>query len=151
MAANILILFWIFNWGCKHFHFILQTSLQSKRGVLISVPVGEYSTGVANIFILFYKLAYRANVVSSFLYLLGNIQLGSQTFLLYKLAYWEVQVQLLLPLTFAQHRLSPLAVFTSSACFLHNGRGDNKFVKFTVPTLKAFLQVCCQNVSGNKQ
>ena len=47
----------IFNWGCKHFYFIL------------------------NILILFYKLAYRANVVSSFLYLLGNIQLGLQTFL----------------------------------------------------------------------
>ena len=87
----------------------------------------------------------------SFLYLLGNIQPGSQTFLLYKLAYWVVQVELLPPLTFAQHQLSPLAVFTSGACFLHNGRGNNKFVKFTVPTLKAFWKVCSQNVSGNKQ
>ena len=33
-----------------------------------------------------------------------------------------VQVGLLTPLTFARHRLSPLAVFTSGACFLHNGR-----------------------------
>ena len=49
------------------------------QAVGISAPVGEYSTGVANIFILFYKLACRANVVS-FLHLLGNIQLGSQTF-----------------------------------------------------------------------
>ena len=29
--------------------------------------------------------------------------------------------------------------------------GDNKFVKFTVPTLKALLKVHSQNVSGNKQ
>ena len=29
--------------------------------------------------------------------------------------------------------------------------GDNKFAKFTVPTLKAFLKVRSQNVSGNKQ
>ena len=29
--------------------------------------------------------------------------------------------------------------------------GDNKFAKFTVPTLKAFLKVHSQNVSGNKQ
>ena len=29
--------------------------------------------------------------------------------------------------------------------------GDNKFTKFTVPTLKAFLKVRSQNASGNKQ
>ena len=29
---------------------------------------------------------------------------------------------LLTPLTFARHRLSPLAAFTSGAYFLHNGR-----------------------------
>ena len=29
--------------------------------------------------------------------------------------------------------------------------GDNKFAKFTVPTLKALLKVHSQNVSGNKQ
>ena len=29
--------------------------------------------------------------------------------------------------------------------------GDNKFAKFTVLTLKAFLKVRSQNVSGNKQ
>ena len=29
--------------------------------------------------------------------------------------------------------------------------GDNKFAKFTVPTLKGFLKVPIQNVSGNKQ
>ena len=29
--------------------------------------------------------------------------------------------------------------------------GDNKFAKFTVPTLKAFLEASNQNVSGNKQ
>ena len=28
---------------------------------------------------------------------------------------------------------------------------DSEFEKFTVPTLRAFLKACCQNVSGNKQ
>ena len=36
--------------------------------------------------------------------------------------YWVIQVGLLTPLTFARHHLSPLAAFTSSAYFLHNGR-----------------------------
>ena len=36
--------------------------------------------------------------------------------------YWAVQAGLLTPLTFARHRLSPLAAFTSGAYFLHNGR-----------------------------
>ena len=63
---------------------------------------------------------------------------------------WAVQVGLLTPLTFTQHRLSPLAVFTSSAYFLHNEGGDSEFTKFTVPTLRAFLKAHSQNVSGNK-
>ena len=36
--------------------------------------------------------------------------------------YWAVQAGLSTPLTFAWHHLSPLAAFTSSAYFLHNGR-----------------------------
>ena len=36
--------------------------------------------------------------------------------------YWVIQAGLLTPLTFARHRLSPLAAFTSGAYFLHNGR-----------------------------
>ena len=36
--------------------------------------------------------------------------------------YWAIQAGLLTPLTFARYRLSPLAAFTSSAYFLHNGR-----------------------------
>ena len=35
---------------------------------------------------------------------------------------WAGQVGLLTPLTFARHRLSPLAAFTSCAYFLHSGR-----------------------------
>ena len=35
---------------------------------------------------------------------------------------WAVQVGMLTPLTFAQHRLRPLAAFTSGANFLHNER-----------------------------
>ena len=38
------------------------------------------------------------------------------------LLYWAIQAGLLTPLTFAQHRLSPLAAFTSGVYFLHNGR-----------------------------
>ena len=37
-------------------------------------------------------------------------------------AYWAIQAGLLTPLTFAQHRLSPLAAFTSGSYFPHNGR-----------------------------
>ena len=44
-----------------------------------------------------------------------------QQFLLARL-YWAIQAGLLTPLTFARHRLSPLAAFTSGAYFLHNGR-----------------------------
>ena len=36
--------------------------------------------------------------------------------------YWAIQAGLLTPLTFARHRLNPLAAFTSGAYFLHNGR-----------------------------
>ena len=39
-----------------------------------------------------------------------------------KIRYWAIQAGLLTPLTFARHRLSPLAAFTSGAYFLHNGR-----------------------------
>ena len=67
------------------------------------------------------------------------------------LLYWAVQAGLLTPLTFARHHLSPLAAFTSGAYFLHNGRRDSEFAKFTLPTLKAFLEDRSQNVSGNKQ
>ena len=38
------------------------------------------------------------------------------------MVYWVVQMGLLTPLTFAPHRLSPLAAFTLGAYFLHNGR-----------------------------
>ena len=40
----------------------------------------------------------------------------------YRHIYWAIQVGLLTPVTFARHRLSPLAAFTSGAYFLHNGR-----------------------------
>ena len=36
--------------------------------------------------------------------------------------HWAVQAGLLTPLTFARHRLSPLAAFTSGAYFLHSER-----------------------------
>ena len=58
---------------------------------------------------------------------------------------------MLTPLTFTWHRLRPLAAFTSGAYILQNGSGDSKFMKFTVPTLKAFLKACSQSMSGNKQ
>ena len=36
--------------------------------------------------------------------------------------YWVIQAGLLTPLTFARHRLSPLAAFTSGVYFLQYGR-----------------------------
>ena len=50
--------------------------------------------------------------------------------------YWAVQVGLLTPLTFALHRLSPLAAFTSSAYFLHNGRRWLWICKFYIANFK---------------
>ena len=75
--------------------------------------------------------------------------------------YCAAQAGLLTPLTFARHRLSPLAAFTSGAyiffffckyifLFAMEG-GDSEFANFTLPTLKAFLEARGQNVSGNKQ
>ena len=59
---------------------------------------------------------------------------------------------LLTPLTFAWHRLSPLAAFTSGAYFLHNAEGgDSEFANFTLSTLKAFFEARSQNASDNKQ
>ena len=65
-------------------------------------------------------------------------------------AYWAIQAGLLTPLTFARHRLSPLAAFTSGAYFTIEG-GDSEFANFTLPTLKAFLEARTHNISGNKQ
>ena len=64
--------------------------------------------------------------------------------------YWAIQAGLLTPLTFAQHHLSPLAVFTSGAYFTVEG-GDSKFANFTLPSLKTFLEARSHSVSGNKQ
>ena len=66
----------------------------------------------------------------------------------HRLPYWAVQEGLFTPLTFARHRLSPLAAFTSGAYFLHNG---SDFANFILPTLKTFLEVRSQKMSGNKQ
>ena len=48
-------------------------------------------------------------------------------------------------LTFARHCSNPLAAFT-----LMEG-GDSEFADFTLLTVKAFLEACSHNVSGNKQ
>ena len=67
--------------------------------------------------------------------------------------YWAIQAGLLTPFTFARHRLSPLAAFTSGAVrtFFTMEGGDSEFANFTLPALKAFLEACSHNVSGNKQ
>ena len=65
--------------------------------------------------------------------------------------YWAIQAGLLTPFTFARHRLSPLAAFTSVRTFFTMEGGDSEFANFTLPTLKAFLEARSQNVSGNKQ
>ena len=48
-------------------------------------------------------------------------------------------------MTFAQHRLSPLAAFFTMES------SNSEFANFTLATLKAFLEAHGQNVSGNKQ
>ena len=68
----------------------------------------------------------------------------------FRASYWAIQAGLT-PLTFAQHRLSPLAAFTSVRTFFTMECVDSEFANFTLPTLKAFLEARSHNVSGNKQ
>ena len=65
--------------------------------------------------------------------------------------YWAIQAGLLTPLTFAQHRLSPLAAFISGAYFLDNGRRWQWICKFYTANFKGIFEARSQNVSGNKQ
>ena len=67
------------------------------------------------------------------------------------LEYWAVQAGLLTPLTFARHRLSPLAALIPVRTFFKMEGGDSEFANFTLPILKAFLEARSQNVFGNKQ
>ena len=76
-------------------------------------------------------------------YLLNSSVFCNQTW------YWAVQVGLLTPLIFAQHRLSPLAAFISGTNFLHSG--SSEFANFMLPALKSFLEARSQSVFGNKQ
>ena len=55
------------------------------------------------------------------------------------LVYWAIQVGLLSPLTFARHRLSPLAAFTSGAYFLHNGRRWQWICEFFTANFKGIF------------
>ena len=69
------------------------------------------------------------------------------------LCYWVVQMGLLTPWTFNWHCLSPLAVFTSGAYFLHDG-GWWQWIhslKIKVPTLKTLFKARSQSMSSNKQ
>ena len=53
--------------------------------------------------------------------------------------YWAIQAGLLTPLTFARHRLSPLAAFTSSAYFLLTGRQWQWICKFHTADFKGIF------------
>ena len=53
--------------------------------------------------------------------------------------YWVIQAGLLTPLTFAQHRLSPLAAFPSGAYFLHNGRRWQWICEFYTANFKGIF------------
>ena len=53
--------------------------------------------------------------------------------------YWAIQAGLLTPLTFARHRLSPLAAFTSGAYFLHNGRRWRWICEFYTANFKGIF------------
>ena len=63
--------------------------------------------------------------------------------------YWAVQAGLLTPLTFSQHRLSPLVLLLPVLTFFTMAGGDSEFANFSLPTLKAFLEAGSHNVSGN--
>ena len=54
-------------------------------------------------------------------------------------AYWAIQAGLLIPLTFARYRLSPLAAFTSGAYFLHNGMRWQWILEFYTANFKGVL------------
>ena len=58
---------------------------------------------------------------------------------------------MLTPLSFARHRLSPLAAFIPVRTFFTMEGGDSEVANFTLLTLKAFLEARSQNVSDNKQ
>ena len=66
-------------------------------------------------------------------------------------AYWAIQAGLLTPLTFARHRLSPLAALLPVRTFFTLVGGDSELANFTLPTLKAFFEARSHDVSGNKQ
>ena len=53
--------------------------------------------------------------------------------------YWVIQAGLLTPLTFARHRLSPLAAFTSGAYFLHNVRRWQWICEFDTANFKGIF------------
>ena len=53
--------------------------------------------------------------------------------------YWAIQAGLLTPLTFARHRLSPMAAFTSGAYFLHNGRRWQWICEFYTANVKGIF------------
>jgi len=60
--------------------------------------------------------------------------------------YWAIQAGLLTPLTFARHRLSPLAVLLPVRTFFTMEGSDSEFANFILPTLKAFFEARSHNV-----
>ena len=54
-------------------------------------------------------------------------------------SYWAIQAGLLTPLTFARHRLSPLAAFTPGAYFLHTGRQWQRICEFYTANFKGIF------------
>ena len=53
--------------------------------------------------------------------------------------YWAILARLLTPLTFARHRLSPLAAFTSGAYSLDNGRRWQWICEFYTANFKGIF------------
>ena len=63
-----------------------------------------------------------------------------------------IQAGLLTPLNFAQHHLKvPWLLLLLVCTFFTMEEGDSEFANLTLPTLKAFFEAHCHNVSGNKQ
>ena len=52
---------------------------------------------------------------------------------------WAIQAGLLTPLTFARHRLSPLAAFISGTYFLHTGRRWQRICEFYTANFKGIF------------
>ena len=116
---------WIFSETktCRHFQwyqkgsFCTQVEHDNASSTLVQMILADHLFGV------FFGTQLVHNYFNSSLSLL----------------YWAIQAGLLTPLTFAQHCLSPLAAFTSGACFFQNGRRWQWICEFYTANFKGIF------------